>query len=53
MWWEAIKLISVACGGIIIGMSIGYVCGHNEGYRQSNEWHERAVMIKIDQANKS
>jgi len=52
MLWEAIKLISVGCAGIVIGLSFGYVYGHNKGYEQSNEWHERAVMIKIDQVNK-
>lgn len=49
--WEAIKIISVGLAGIVIGACIGYVFGHNEGYRQSNEWHKRAVIIKIDQAN--
>jgi len=49
--WEAIKIISVGCAGIIVGACIGYVHGHNEGYRQSNEWHKKAVIIKIDKAN--
>jgi hypothetical protein len=48
---EVIKIILVGCAGIIIGLSFGYVYGHNEGYKQSNEWHKRAVIIKIDQAN--
>lgn len=51
--WEAVKMISIGLGGIVIGACIGYVHGHNEGYRQSNEWHKTAIICKIDQASKS
>lgn len=49
---EVIKILAVAGAGIVIGLSFGYVYGHNKGYEQSNEWHKKAVIIKIDKVNK-
>lgn len=44
--WEAIKIILIACAGILTGATFGYVKGFDIGYKQGYERYRKEAIIK-------